>query len=119
MLSFYSEGRSENKYSSWIIENVGNGPALNVLIAQGDHNLKWNEENTVLISTIARGDKKRLTWILHPAALLAIYDDAHKHTYSTICHRNENKIFNGNNYPSLKPKHYQYQLNKNDIEIEK
>jgi hypothetical protein len=56
MLVFMNDGKDDSGKSYWYVENVGNGPALNVLVTGGNTKLEWSKEEAVLLSAIARGD---------------------------------------------------------------
>ena len=116
ILVFINEGRDESGNSYWSVENMGNGPAMNVLITGGNHNLSWNNDETVLLSAIQRGVRRKVGWIHSLAALVATYSDAFGREYTTVCVDNRNRVSDGNRYPSLKPTRYQWQLTKNEIE---
>ena len=107
----FSNAPAEVDYeTSWCIENVGNGPALNVLVAGGTTHLKWNQQDITLIPVIGKNTNKRLIWIKQKGALLATYKDIYGYEYTSICVGNQHTISDGNNHKDLKPAKYAYQL---------
>lgn len=115
ILVFINQGKDELGRSYWYVENMGNGPALNVLITGGNHNLSWSHDEVVLLSAIQRADCKRLGWISSLNALVATYTDALGQEYTTVCVDNQNRLSQKNLYPELKPVRYQWQLTKREI----
>ena len=110
VLVFTHEGHKSGGESLWEIENAGTGPAVNVLVASGDINFKWNTQTAVLFPTFAAGSKRRLNWIPHPSSLVAIYTDCEGRAFTTTCARSRNCFRSKNLYPTLKPAMQAYQI---------
>lgn len=110
VIVFSNLEKEKGDNTSWIIENVGNGPALNVLIAGGTHQFDWNDEDITLIPAIGCNISRRLHWIKQKAALLATYKDIYGREYTTICVHNKHTIKEGNSFPTLKAKKFGYQI---------
>lgn len=99
----------------WRLKNVGNGPAINVLVTGGKTPQSWNQNTSGLFSAIAPGQELLLNWIKTPTdtrKLCAIYGDVAGRKYTSVCAENLNEVDEGNKYPSLKPKYYQFQLER-------
>jgi len=67
---YYSSG-------SWVLRNVGNGPALNITLATKQQPGDQNWQNPTRIPPIARDQEFRLTWLgdSDVAVLAASYED--------------------------------------------
>ena len=74
VVTFEYDGRR-----GWLLRNVGNGPALNILVAQkhvrGSERGKWF--NAVRVPPLGCGAEFHLTWLGHTgdAGLGVLYDD--------------------------------------------
>jgi hypothetical protein len=90
----------------WRVENVGVGPAINVLI--GPANDPEHEPGITSCYPLAAGATLELAWITNPHPLAAVYSDVYGATFSTICQRHQNRVVNRNLFPQWKPKHYQW-----------
>ena len=112
MLVFYSKGKN----TKWHIKNVGNGPAINVLITGGDVHLRWQKEENVMLSAIPIGDERRLAWINSLGSLLAVYSDVYGNEYTSVCVHNRNKITGKNLFKDLKPKKYEWEFERGDLD---
>jgi len=110
MIVFSNVPAEADHETSWCIENVGNGPALNVLVAGGTNRLQWNQQDITLIPVIGKNTSRRLHWIKQKGALLATYKDIYGREYTSICVDNQHTISDGNSHKDLKPAKYAYQL---------
>jgi hypothetical protein len=63
---------SRDQQKGWLLENVGNGPALNVVVYNGDMK-EW--EKAVRCYAIANKSNIDLPWVVHPGQLGATYED--------------------------------------------
>lgn len=80
----------------WTIQNIGNGPAMNIIIAQKQINGVWF--NPVRIPPISKGAELTLDWLKHvnDTGLGAIYTDFQDRAYSSTCANDLSRIFDGN-----------------------
>ena len=80
--------------SGWLLRNVGNGPALNIVFAMKSESSEWFD--SVRIPPISRDGVFGLPWIidLNMRAFGATYEDFQSRRYSTICEDDLSKIFN-------------------------
>ena len=69
----------------WVLRNVGNGPALNVILAMKEDNSDWF--NPVRIPPLSKDGEFILSWIRHSniRTLGATYEDFMQKPYSTTC----------------------------------
>ena len=114
VIVFSNVEQGDGDRSSWCIENVGNGPALNVLVAGGNNKLEWHEKDITMIPVIGCDNIRRL-WLKKYGALLATYKDIYGREYTSICVGNRHSIKDGNSHPHLKPKVYDYQIKENRL----
>lgn len=92
---------SRRTNGNWQIENVGNGPAINVVIADGTKTRDW--VSIVRCFPIAAGAKVELTWLVSAYELAAVYFDSEGEVFTSKCCSNENSICKGNKYPAWDP----------------
>ena len=80
----------------WIIRNVGNGPALNVVLAMKENKSDWF--NPIRIPPLSKDGEFILSWIRHTniRTLGAAYEDFMQKSYSTTCTDDLSKITEGN-----------------------
>ena len=79
----------------WTARNVGNGPALNVVIALRERSREWSKP--VRVPPLARDGKIVLDWLGHvnTASLAATYTDTENTPYTTTCSDDLNRPFEG------------------------
>ena len=84
----------------WHARNVGDGPALNVIIAKRQPTGSWIQP--VRVPPIDSGDFFLLFWALHDNAhqLGAMYEDFQGRIYSSICARDLTTLSRGRKLPS-------------------
>lgn len=109
ILVFSNEVKSESQ-TCWYVENVGNGPALNVFLASGDTDCNWSKDGIILMPAIARGGRESIWWANDPGALLAMYVDAFGREYTSVCVHSRNRISEGRLYQGFEPNRYLYQI---------
>lgn len=80
----------------WVIQNIGNGPAMNIIVAQKQVNGAWF--NPVRIPPISRGSEFALEWLKHvnDTGLGVIYTDFQDRLYSSTCADDLSLTFDGN-----------------------
>ena len=85
-----------NQERGWILQNIGNGPAMNIIVAQKQVNGQWF--NPVRIPPISKGTEFVLTWLNHvnDTGLRATYTDFQDRSYSSTCGNDLSRIFDGN-----------------------
>jgi hypothetical protein len=115
ILVFYNTGKDDSGTNRWGIKNVGNSPAINVLITCGSKELEWVASDAVLFPAIAQNETKLLNWITRHGALVSICSDIENNNYTTVCTGNKNKISKGNVYPNLIPNRFEYQLDQDQM----
>ena len=73
-----------NSANGWSVKNVGNGPALNVIIAHQNHGAnKWQAPTRLY--PLAAGDKIHIKWVgRSPNKLMATYADVHNRNYTSL-----------------------------------
>jgi len=87
----------------WVLRNVGNGPALNVLVAQRDTKAKtWF--NPVLVPPFARDTSHTLEWIDAAAdpGLGARYEDFESRRYTATLGGETARTYDGDRLPEWK-----------------
>ena len=72
---------SRDQLKGWLLENVGNGPALNVVVYDGDLEAL---KKAVRCYGIAKGAIIDLPWTEHPEQLGATYEDAMGNQYTSL-----------------------------------
>lgn len=117
VLVFYNTGKDKEGKNRWVLKNVGNSTAINLLVSCGAELHKWTEKDTVLFPALTQNETIVLNWISRYRALVTIYSDIEDNEYTTICIDNKNKINKGNIYPDLKPDKFEYQLQQNQMKI--
>jgi len=79
----------------WSLRNVGNGPALNVVVAHQPHGVSGWKDPTRLYP-ISQGQGVPIHWVGHnPDRLVATYTDAHNRPYRSITDDDLTEIKNG------------------------
>jgi len=112
VLVFSNDIESPAERTSWYVQNVGNGPALNVMVGSGEKEGDWEAENSVLLPALSVQGRVHLDWIRAPKALVATYSDSFRQDYTSICAGNRNRVVESNLYPSLNTKMSLHQLRK-------
>jgi hypothetical protein len=87
----------------WHIRNVGDGPALNVLVVRKQPQGQWREP--VRVPPVSSGDSFQLRWMKHTNTdqLGASYEDFEKRPYSSVCRKDLTDIDDGNILPRFEP----------------
>ena len=82
----------------WVLQNVGNGPALNVLVAQRQSG-QWY--NPVLVPPLAKDSVVPLTWLgrINTAGLGASYSDFEDRRYTSTLGGEHSRTYEGNRLP--------------------
>lgn len=114
ILAFSNEVVAESSGDQvyWFVENVGNGPAINVTLVAGHSKTEWVTENALRIPALARGAKHRLDWITAFTALATVYFDVHNRAYTTLAYGNANTISERNSLPHVVPNRFLWQVMK-------
>ena len=76
---------------AWIVENVGKGVALNVLIAHETRDGKV-EEPIRDYNALGPGMRYRIRWKPQPFKFVAQYTDVYQQRYTGVCARNVNSV---------------------------
>ncbi len=85
--------------SGWSMQNIGNGPALNIIIAKRQTSGDWFEP--VRVPPVAAGAGVALDWIGHSniRTLGAIYQDFEGRYYSSFCQDDLSSAYEGRQLP--------------------
>ena len=88
----------------WSIKNIGNGPALNIIIAQ--KHIKGDWFNPVRIPPLSTNSEFILSWLGHvnDTGLGAEYNDFENREYSAICGNDLSKVYNKQMLPKWSEK---------------
>lgn len=83
----------------WVLHNVGNGPALNVLVAQRQDG-RWF--NPVFAPPLARDARFPLTWLgrINVTGLGAGYSDFEDYRYTSTLGGERSRTYDGNRLPN-------------------
>jgi hypothetical protein len=81
----------QNESPAWIVENVGKGVALNVLLAHVRPDGKVDEPLRDY-NTLRPGMKYKIRWMPRPYKFVAQFTDVYGHCYSAVCERNKNSL---------------------------
>jgi hypothetical protein len=100
-----------NGDTGWSLRNVGNGPALNVVVAEQTNTSVW--EYPVRVPPLSKDGKLQLTWIAHRnvRTLGTTYVDLDNRSYSSACTNDLSTTQKGNilgNWPDVEvSRHWQ------------
>lgn len=102
----------------WVLYNIGNGPALNILVAQ--KRVKGGWFNPVRIPPLPKEGKFLLGWLQHvnDTGLGSCYEDFKARAYSSICGNDLSRVYNGLKLPRWNEKeigrHWNHRIYKSD-----
>jgi hypothetical protein len=99
---------------TWLVENVGVGPAINILVANNHIKGKWFP---IIYPPLSAGASIKLDIFEKDTDHVAIYYDIKGNAYTTICVKNKHKFFEQNKFPEWKPFMTEMQQKKYDNEI--
>ena len=90
--------------TGWILSNIGNGPALNILIAQKRVGGGWF--NPVRVPPLARDAEMVLKWLrrMNDAGIGVTYEDFKGNRYSTTCGNDLSLTYVGSILPAWEEK---------------
>ena len=101
----------------WVLQNVGNGPALNVLVAQR-HSGRWF--NPVLVPPLGTESTFPLEWLgrINTAGLGATYSDFEDRRYTSTLGGDRSRTYNGSRLPDWADEETRryWQLRPHDID---
>lgn len=83
--------------TTWTVENVGKGPAINVLLGALDSERRWDDSEWTQIPALPVGKPERLNAFKRGYGFVAYYQDALGNNYRSHCEENTNTI--NENYP--------------------
>jgi hypothetical protein len=90
-----------DRNGQWLLENLGNGPALNIVVAEKPNdNSQWI--NPVRIPPLAREGRFPLRVNINARWLGATYTDIEGHEYSATCVEDDSRITPGRILPHWK-----------------
>lgn len=83
--------------SKWQLQNVGNGPAIEVIVYEmhGDGRV----ENATRCHPIAAGSATELSWLKVTSALRVVYSDSHQRSFTSHCQDSVYNIQEGALHP--------------------
>jgi hypothetical protein len=90
----------------WKVENVGTGPAINIVV--GDADSQGRFINVINCYPLAAGSARELAWIGVCWKLAAVYPDVFGATFTTICQGNRNSVVTRNEFPHWSPNSEQW-----------
>lgn len=90
----------EYSKDGWLLNNVGNGPALNVIVARKNPGADWFDP--VRVPGFAKDGTMRLHWCAHDNehGLGASYEDSAGKSYTVTCGDDLSRISEGNRLPA-------------------
>ncbi|ADG14250.1 hypothetical protein BC1002_0142 [Paraburkholderia atlantica] len=93
VLVFEYDGRE-----GWILRNIGNGPAMNVIVAQRLKTAKW--VNPIRVPPLAKDGSLVLQWLGHvnTTGLGATYDDSENTKYTSTCRQDLTRVESGEKF---------------------
>lgn len=83
----------------WQLVNVGQGPALSIVVGDKAQNGKW--ANRVQYFPIAAGAAVELDSLQDGDQFVAVYTDIRGNAYSSFCSASENRFSQSNDFPDL------------------
>ncbi len=101
VLVFSNDSFDEGTTTTWAVENAGNGPALNVVLCGGASLQQLDSGEAVIVPSMSKGSKERLSFISRRHAFVAKYTDVDGVVYTTTCSNNMNRLSEKDLYPSL------------------
>ena len=102
VLIFTSRGEG----TRWKLENYGNGPAINILVAEGETSKHWDE--IVNCYPQAVGSSVELVWLKKAGILAATYSNIYGEQFTSICHHNQTQRIKGNKFPKWKSNNHEW-----------
>jgi hypothetical protein len=87
--------------SLWQVQNVGNGPALDVLV--GDRNESGQYPRITGCYPLAAGASASLTWQQYPHGWAATYADIFGNVFTTVCADHKNNVYGFNRFAAWRP----------------
>ncbi|MEG6509920.1 hypothetical protein V6C03_13190 [Methyloligella sp. 2.7D] len=97
-----------NEESTWVIENVGKGVALDVLVGTADSEKRYDAGKWTEYPALPVGKVYRLN--LTGYELAAYYNDITGQSYRTVCCGHRNKIDENVPRPAVRPSHSHWSL---------
>jgi len=85
--------------SGWCVRNVGNGPALNVVVAQKPSDSDWFRP--VRVPPVSAGGNFHLSWMAHDYihGLGVGYEDFQGHVFTSVCVNDLTNVHKGRVFP--------------------
>lgn len=85
----------------WQLENVGRGPAINLVVGHIGERREWQDiTNCYPLSPAA---SLSLPWIRHAVEIAAVYTDVYGGAFTSRCRANSNTVVERNDFPSWHP----------------
>jgi len=88
--------------NGWEIRNIGNGPAINIIVSHQEHDSNdWIKPT--IIYPIPKDGNLNLSWVgINPDKIAVAYSDINGNDYTSITNDDLTKINKGNQLPSFK-----------------
>lgn len=103
VLVFFNDEFSPEHKTTWSVQNVGNGPALNVVLCGGKTLQTLDESVCAILPALAPGAKERLSFVKTRLVFVATYSDLRGVKYTSTCSESINVFSSRNRFPRLKP----------------
>lgn len=86
----------------WLLRNIGDAPAIDVIVAQKEVNGVWFYP--VRVPSLVQGEARVLTWLEHTNihGLGAAYTDTNGKHYSAVCRKDRSQVFEERQFPEWK-----------------
>lgn len=97
---------SRGKGTRWKLQNYGNGPAINILVAESETFTHWNE--AVNCYPLAINQSVELIWVKRAEILAATYSNIYGEQFTSICQYNQTKVKKGNKFPKWESNKYEW-----------
>lgn len=101
ILVFFNDDADPQQNTTWSVQNVGNGPALNVEICGGWTLEKLDPTVCARLPALAPSAKERLSYLKTRCAFVATYSDLTGAKFTTTSYDSRNHFYHRNRYPDL------------------
>lgn len=95
----------------WHLQNVGNGPALNLVVVDGHRVEGWATATNC--DALAAGGSIALSWLKIASKLGAAYTDVYDRPYHTICEQYRNRVTPGELIGIPAPSQHEFHVRSN------
>ena len=99
--------------TEWQLENVGNGPALDLLLGERNFGDKWTNE-IISLYPVAAKTLIPLPRLKSAKELAVTYKDAYNRKFTSVCDEDTTKVFFYNKFPKWKATDREWRVQKRD-----